>query len=96
MTMPSCPEEEVYHNTRDWPLVRDLHRGVDNRYLVVFKNQDLYSIRDLCSQHIDVLRDVVTYVKKWLPTQEPVHYKKYHMFFHYICQACSNCTFTCP
>jgi hypothetical protein len=80
----SCPGETVYHNASQWLLARDLHRGTDNRYLVIFKNHDLHSIRDLRADHIDLLRDIVAFLKKWLPVHEPAQHKKYLMYFHYM------------
>jgi hypothetical protein len=80
----SCPGETVYHNASQWLLARDLHRGTDNRYLVIFKNQDLHSIRDLRADHIDMLKEIVAFLKKWLPTNEPAQYKKYLFYFHYM------------
>ena len=84
MDVPNCPGEKVYHSTPDWLLARDLHKGTDNRYLVVFKDKELYSIRELRSRHIDTLKDIVAFLAKWLPEQEPVHHKKYSMYFHYM------------
>ena len=84
MDVPNCPGEKVYHSTRDWLLARDLHKGVDNRYLVVFKDKELYSIRELRSRHIDTLKAVVAFLAKWLPEQESVHHRKYSMYFHYM------------
>ena len=80
----SCPGETVYHNASKWLLARDLHRGTDNRYLVIFKDHDLHSIRDLRADHIDLLKDIVAFLKKWLPAHEPAQYKKYLMYFHYM------------
>lgn len=84
MDVPNCPGEKVYHSTPDWLLARDLHKGTDNRYLVVFKDKELYSIRELRSRHIDTLKAVVAFLAKWLPEQEPVHHRKYSMYFHYM------------
>ena len=81
---PNCPGEKIYHDAHAWLLARDVHRGVDNRYLVVFKDKELYSIRELRSRHIDTLKDIVAFLAKWLPEQEPVHHKKYSMYFHYM------------
>jgi hypothetical protein len=80
----SCPGETVYHNASKWLLARDLHRGTDNRYLVIFKDHDLHSIRDLRADHIDLLKDIVVFLKKWLPAHEPAQHKKYLMYFHYM------------
>ena len=81
---PNCPGEKIYHDAHAWLLARDVHRGVDSRYLVVFKGKDLFSMRDLRAQHLGVLQDVVAFLKEWLPLQEPVHHSKYHMYFHYL------------
>jgi hypothetical protein len=83
-TVPNCPGEKVYHSTPDWLLARDLHRGADNRYLVIFKDPDLFSIRDLRARHVQVLRDVAAFLKRWLPAQEPAHHSRYHSYFHYM------------
>jgi len=84
MDVPNCPGEKVYHSTDEWLLARDLHKGTDNRYLVVFKDKDLYSIRELRSKHIDTLKAIVEFLSRWLPEQEPVYHKKYSMYFHYM------------
>ena len=84
MTNGCCPGETVYHNTSEWLLARDLHRGTDNRYLVIFKDEDLHSIRNLRAEHIDMLKGITAFLKKWLPAQEPVHHKKYLLYFHYM------------
>jgi len=74
----------VYHSTPDWLLARDLHRGADNRYLVVFTDPALFSIRDLRADHVPVLRAVAAHIKRWLPAQEPENHAKYHSYFHYM------------
>jgi hypothetical protein len=84
MKSATTPGEKIYHTTRDWLLARDLHRGTDNRYLVIFKDPSLHTIRDLRAQHVDVLKDVVAFLRKWLPAQEPLCHGKYLMYFHYM------------
>jgi hypothetical protein len=84
MTVPDCPGEKIYHDAGEWILARDLHRGTDNRYLIVFKDTNLNSIRDLRSRHVCMLKRLVAFLKKWLPTQEPAMHDKYHMYFHYM------------
>jgi hypothetical protein len=83
-TLPHCPGEKVYHSTPDWLLARDLHRGADNRYLVVFTDPALFSIRDLRAHHVAVLKAVAAHVRRWLPEQEPENHAKYHSYFHYM------------
>ena len=80
----NCPGEKVYHDTPDWLLARDLHRGLDNRYLVIFKDPSLHSIRDLRAPHTQALKDAVAFLKKWLPAQEPACHDRYLMYFHYM------------
>ena len=80
----NCPGEKVYHTTSDWLLARDLHRGTDSRYLVIFKDPSLHTIRDLRARHIQVLKDVVAFLKTWLPRQEPACHSNYLMYFHYM------------
>ncbi len=79
-----CPGESIYHNNSQWLLARDLHRGTDNRYLVIFKDAALHSIRDLRKRHIEMLKDVVAFVRQWLLVHEPEQHHKYHMYFHYM------------
>jgi hypothetical protein len=84
MTLPDCPGEKVFHDTPDWLLARDLHRGTDNRYLVVFREKDLFCIRDLRARHVGMLRGLLTFLRQWLPVQEPLLHGKYHLYFHYM------------
>ena len=84
MDTPNCPGEKIYHSTDEWLLARDLHKGTDNRYLVVFRDKDLYSIRELRSKHIDTLKAIAAFLAEWLPVQEAVLHKKYSLYFHYM------------
>ena len=61
-----------------------MHRGIDNRYLVVFRDQELFCIRDLRARHVPMLRGLLAFLKQWLPAQEPLLHRKYHMYFHYM------------
>jgi len=84
MTLPDCPGEKIFHDTPDWLLARDLHRGPDNRYLVVFRDKQLFCIRDLRARHVSMLRGLLSFLRRWLPAQEPLLHTKYHMYFHYL------------
>ena len=84
MTLPDCPGEKVFHDTPDWLLARDVHRGPDNRYLVVFRDEQLFCIRDLRARHVGMLRGLLSFLRQWLPAQEPLMHSKYHMYFHYM------------
>jgi hypothetical protein len=72
MTIPNCPGEKVFLDTPEWLLERDLHRRPDNRYLVVFRDTQLYFIRDLRARHIIILGGLLEFLKQWLPVQEPL------------------------
>jgi hypothetical protein len=84
MTLPDCPGEKVFHDTPEWLLARDLHRGPDNRYLVVFRDTALFCIRDLRARHVGMLRGLLSFLRRWLPAQEPLLHGRYHMYFHYM------------
>ena len=84
MTLPDCPGEKVFHDTPDWLLARDLHRGADNRYLVVFRDTQLFCLRDLRARHVAMLRGLLSFLRQWLRAQEPLLHSKYHMYFHYL------------
>ena len=84
MTIPDCPGEKVFHDTPARLLARDLHRGPDNRYLVVFRDTELLCIRDLRARHVPMLRGLLAFLRQWLPAQEPLLHSKYHLYFHYM------------
>ena len=84
MTIPDCPGETVFHDTPEWLLARDLHRGPDNRYLVVFRDTQPFCIRDLRARHVGMLRGLLAFIREWLREQEPLLHAKYHMYFHYM------------
>jgi hypothetical protein len=81
MSIPDCPGEKVFHDTPQWLLARDLHRGTDNRYLVVFKDTALRTIRDLRQHHLPLLHEINTRVRAWLrETQQGC----FGMYFHFL------------
>lgn len=48
-------EEQVLIENDEWCMCIDKHPGDDTRYLVVFKDTSLRTIRDLCKSDIDML-----------------------------------------
>jgi hypothetical protein len=84
MTNPDCPGEKVFHDAPDWLLARDLHRGPDDRYLVVFRERELLCLRDLRARHVPMLRGLLAFLRRWLPEHEPQLHSRYHMYFHYM------------
>jgi hypothetical protein len=75
--MPNCPGETVFHNTPDWLLARDLHRGLDNSYLVVFRDKELYSIRDLRARHVGMLRALLAFLRPYTSIAECIQIAEY-------------------
>lgn len=83
-TFKSETETVLLHNT-EWVLCIDKHPGPDIRYLVVFKDKSIKTIRDLRQSHIPVLqhvhREVTTFLQQAHGVQESAMYK---LYFHYV------------
>lgn len=73
--------EQVFIDRPEWCLCVDKHHGHDLRYLVVFKDQNLRTIRDLRHPHLTLLQDVYVTVAAWLMSK---HKQNYYMYFHYM------------
>lgn len=73
--------EQVFIDRAEWCLCVDKHHGHDLRYLVVFKNESLKTLRDLRECHIALLQEVYATVHSWLQSK---HKNKYYMYFHYM------------
>tara|TARA_B100001758_G_scaffold133848_2_gene115229 strand:+ start:3141 stop:3722 length:582 start_codon:yes stop_codon:yes gene_type:complete len=77
-------KECVYIDDGEFMLCRDLHPGTDERYLILFKNLRLQTIRDLRREHLGMLRRVQARTKEFLEqTLTPAHASQYRIFFHY-------------
>ena len=74
-------KEQVFMQTEEWSLCADQHHGHDTRYLVIFKDTSLATIRDLTQRHIALLKDVYSKVNAWILNK---HKQNFHMFFHYM------------
>lgn len=72
--------EKVYYRTSQWCLCEDKHSGSDTRYLIVFSDKSLHTIRDLRQKHVIMLREIKEYVTAWLGTQKNL----FKMYFHYF------------
>ena len=73
--------EQIFIDRKEWCLCVDKHHGHDLRYLVVFKNQGLHTIRDLRECHLALLQEVYATVSAWLQSR---HKNRYYMYFHYM------------
>jgi hypothetical protein len=48
---------------------------------VIFKDEDLMTIRDLREQHLPMLEEIYSTVLRWI---ESKHRQKYFLYFHYM------------
>ena len=76
-------EETVLLSTADWVLCIDRHPGSDRRYLVVFKDRTLHTIRDLRQCHVAMLIDMQRQVLRKLKEIDPRSHA-FQWFFHYF------------
>jgi hypothetical protein len=79
---PQETTEVVFINREDWILVQGSSYTSDIRYLVVFKDKTLKTIRDLRQKHIPMLKEVECEVLQFL--QNKHHNGDYKMYFHYL------------
>lgn len=56
----------------------------EKRYLVIFKNLELRTMRDLRSEHVEMLQDMQQKLTKFLCQQHGTLAKSYRIFFHYF------------
>ena len=73
-------DEEIIHDTPKWCLCVDKHGGNDTRYLVIFKDTSLQTIRDLRQKNLSILYEVESFVKNWLGVESC----QYKLYFHYM------------
>lgn len=74
-------DERVFIDRPEWCLCLDKHSGTDVRYLVVFKDTTLKTIRNLAQHHVQMLEDIRAQVLAWLNLQGK---EKYNLYFHYM------------
>ena len=58
-------DEQVFLDNNDFVLCTNVHHGLDDRYLVVFKDENLKTIRDLDQTHIRILTKLQR--QTWVP-----------------------------
>jgi len=61
--------EEIFIDTDDWMLCRDRHPGTEHRFLVVFRDTSLYTIRDLNGSHLPMLMQIQEACRYFLSTR---------------------------
>ena len=75
-------QETVYYDQPTWMLCLDKHPGIDTRYLVVFKQLNLKTIRDLRQIDLPMLHSVRRDVKAALLRIHPT-WPGIDIYFHY-------------
>lgn len=73
--------EIVYLQTADWLLCANRVVNEQQSFLIIFKDLQLKTLRDLRQQHIMMLQNAAKKVKNWLLTNRLYHY---HFYFHYM------------
>jgi len=76
--------ETVHIDTDAWMLCRDVHPGRDTRYLVVFKDRRLLTVRDLDGSHVGMLTDMQDRVSLFMRQHHGDGWRKYRSFFLYM------------
>lgn len=78
-------KETIYLDRPSWLLCQDCNFGPQERFLVVFKDTTLHSIRDLRKYHIPLLNSINKEVQKWLSAKYTDKIaKSFEVYFHYI------------
>jgi len=79
--------ETVYIDRAQWMMVLNNQAGVaatDRRYLVIFKDAELHSIRNLEARHVPLLLEVEECVRAFLLGAHPERHRQYRCYFHYM------------
>jgi hypothetical protein len=79
---PEETSEVVFLNRSEWMLVQGSSYNSDVRYLVIFKDKTLKTIRDLRQKHVPMLKEVEHDVMEFL--SENKIRGDYKMYFHYL------------
>ena len=73
--------EELLIDEKNWCFCKNTDKGSD-RYLVIFKDTSLKTIRNLTETHLFLLQEVQSRVEQWL--KEKYGENKFLFFFHYM------------
>jgi hypothetical protein len=79
-----APNELVFLNEADWILVQgNSHSVYETRYLVIFKDTSLQTIRDLRQVHLPMLSDMWRKVTRFVSTRHGTD-AAFQQYFHYL------------
>lgn len=73
--------EVIYVDTNETLLCKDIHPGNDERFLLIFKDKSLRTIRDLTAEHVPMLLRAQSTVRNFL--MESGKNDNWRIFFHY-------------
>jgi diadenosine tetraphosphate (Ap4A) HIT family hydrolase len=76
------PDETVLVDNAHWLLCVDKHPGADTRYLIVFRDPRLKTIRDLRQGDVAMLRDMHTQVLQAMRAHQAA-WTSFSVYFHY-------------
>lgn len=79
--------ETVYIDRAEWMLVRNNRPATgpaERRYLVVFKDTALHSLRNLAGRHVALLDEVEGAVRAFLRGEHPLRHAEFRCYFHYM------------
>ena len=79
--------ETVYIDRAEWMLVlnnRPATGPVERRYLVIFKDTALHSLRNLHARHVPLLDEVEGAVRAFLRDAHPRRHPEFRCYFHYM------------
>jgi hypothetical protein len=79
--------ETVYIDRAEWMLVRNNRPATgpaERRYLVVFKDKALHSLRNLDGRHVALLEEVEGAVRAFLRGEHPLRHAEFRCYFHYM------------
>lgn len=80
-------DEEIYLDEEEWVLAKDKHPGNDLRYLIIFKDRNLKTLRDLRACHLHMLRYVqersIKAVAQIHGLEVKMARRQWRIFFHY-------------
>jgi hypothetical protein len=79
-----APSELVFLNEAEWMLVQGkAHTLYETRYLVIFKDTELHTIRDLRQTHLPMLMDIWRKVTLFIATRHGAD-AAFKQYFHYL------------
>ena len=80
---PLGENEKIFETHDEWILCKDVHQGHDIRMLVIFKDMELKTMRDLRQHHVPLLLRIKKNVRRYLRETQPAEADSFKIYFHY-------------